>query len=74
MTELPTRRIRAGRPAALDAAQLALAWRLNPQTMQRVGVMISAGSVSGPRYSAATQAEIDTEDLAARVASNQMVQ
>ncbi len=70
MTELPTRRIGSAEVVAIGLGHLAenvgaLSVRLDSQTMQRVGAMINDGSVSGPRYAAATQAEIDTEELAA---------
>ena len=36
-----------------------------PALLARAEALINAGTVSGPRYNAATQAEIDTEELAA---------
>lgn len=39
---------------------------LSSKTMQRLDALINPATVSGPRYGAATQAEIDTEEFAER--------
>ena len=39
--------------------------RLDPDTLARVGAIINQNTVSGPRYNAANQADIDTEEFAA---------
>ena len=36
---------------------------LSPTTLQRLGALINQHTVCGPRYNAATQAEIDTEEF-----------
>ncbi len=41
----------------------AMAVKLDALAMQRLDQLINARTVSGPRYNAATQAEIDTEEL-----------
>ncbi len=42
------------------------ALRLTPQQVQRVDALINRDTVVGPRYTAANQAEVDTEDFDAR--------
>jgi aryl-alcohol dehydrogenase-like predicted oxidoreductase len=37
--------------------------RLDPQTVAQLDVLINQGTVAGPRYNAATQTEIDTEEF-----------
>ena len=39
--------------------------RLDAATAARVGAIINQDTVSGPRYSAANQIDIDTEEFAA---------
>ena len=39
--------------------------RLDPQTLARVGAIINQNTVSGPRYNAANQADVGTEEFAA---------
>ena len=39
--------------------------RLDPQTIARVGAIINQTTVSGPRYNAANQADVGTEEFAA---------
>ena len=39
--------------------------RLDAETLARVGAVINQNTVSGPRYSAANQSDIDTEEFAA---------
>jgi aryl-alcohol dehydrogenase-like predicted oxidoreductase len=39
--------------------------RLDPETARRVGAVINQNTVSGPRYSAANQADVSTEEFAA---------
>jgi len=39
--------------------------RLDPQTAARVGAIINQNTVSGPRYNAANQADVGTEEFAA---------
>jgi len=36
---------------------------LSPSIVQRAGALINQNTVTGPRYNAATQAEIDTEEF-----------
>jgi hypothetical protein len=39
--------------------------RLDPETLARVGAIINQNTVSGPRYNAANQADVGTEEFAA---------
>ncbi len=39
--------------------------RLDPETIARVGAVINQNTVSGPRYNAANQADVGTEEFAA---------
>jgi aryl-alcohol dehydrogenase-like predicted oxidoreductase len=39
--------------------------RLDPETLARVGAVINQNTVSGPRYNAANQADVGTEEFAA---------
>jgi hypothetical protein len=39
--------------------------RLDPEIVARVGAIINQNTVSGPRYSAANQADVSTEEFAA---------
>jgi aryl-alcohol dehydrogenase-like predicted oxidoreductase len=56
-------------PGTTSSAHLAenigaLSVHLDSQAIQRLSALINARSVSGPRYPATTQAEVDTEELA----------
>jgi len=44
----------------------AAALRLEPALFTRVEALVNSRTVSGPRYPAATQAEIDTEEMPAQ--------
>jgi len=47
----------------LEENYQALSIALNPEIIDQVDATINASTVSGPRYNAATQAEIDTEEI-----------
>ncbi len=51
--------------AHLEENLAAASLRLPPELLARAGQLIGLASVSGPRYNAATQAEIDTEEFRA---------
>jgi aryl-alcohol dehydrogenase-like predicted oxidoreductase len=51
------------RPAHLRENVAAASLRLDPGLLARVGELVNQRTVSGPRYPAATQAEIDTEEF-----------
>lgn len=51
--------------AHLEENFATLSLRVDPATVEAAGALINQASVSGPRYSPAMQASIDTEDFAA---------
>lgn len=51
------------RPAHLRENVAAASLRLDPGLLARVGELVNQRTVSGPRYPAATQVEIDTEEF-----------
>jgi len=51
--------------AHLEENHAAAAVRLTPEQVARAGALIGRHNVAGPRYNAATQAEIDTEEFPA---------
>ena len=51
--------------AHLEENFQALNITLTPEIVGQVDATINASTVSGPRYNAATQAEIDTEEIVA---------
>jgi hypothetical protein len=48
----------------LEENAQATAVQLNPRTIDRLDELINPRTVSGARYNAATQTEIDTEEMA----------
>src|SRR5690606_18769076 len=59
------------RPAHLRENVAAAGLRLDPGLLARVGELVNQRTVSGPRYPAATQVEIDTEEFCAPVRPRQ---
>ena len=54
-----------GKPGHMIENAGAAQVRLDPETLARVGAIINQNTVSGPRYNAANQADVGTEEFAA---------